>query len=342
MNEEKILDISWGTIFKIGIAVVLFYFIYLLKDILIWFVFALIISVLFNPAIDFLQRKKVPRSLAVIFVYISSFGILGFSIYQIVPLFISEIQQFLQFFPQYFENIASPLKDLGIDAFQSVEEFNVSLSSILESIRADIFSVFFIIFGGIFSTFFIFSVAIFLSLEEGGMEKVIKILTPKKYEAYTLDLWVRCQNKVSGWFGARILSSIFVGLATYLALRLFEAEYAISLAFFAGVTNIVTILGPILAGVVITILVAFQSWTKAIFILAAFFLIQQIEGNIITPILTKRFIGLPPVLVLISVIIGAKLWGVLGAILAIPIIGILFEFSKDFLKKRKEEKTEIL
>jgi predicted PurR-regulated permease PerM len=342
MKEEKILDISWGTILKIGIAVFLFYFIYLLKDILIWFIFALIISVLFNPAIDFFQRRKVPRSLAVVFVYVALFGILGFSIYQIVPIFISEIQQFLQLFPQYFENIAPPLKDLGINAFQGVNEFNSSLAKILESVRADIFGALFVIFGGIFSTIFIFSVAIFISLEENGMEKAIKLLAPKKYESYVLDHWVKCQNKVSGWFGARILTSIFVGLATYLTLRLFEVEYAVSLSFFAGVSNIVTILGPILAGAVITILVALQSWGKAIFVLAAFFLIQQIEGNIFTPILTRKFIGLPPALVLISVIIGFKLWGVLGAILAIPIIGILFEFSRDFLKKRKEEQVEVL
>lgn len=342
MNEEKILDISWGTVIKIGIGILLFYFIYLLKDILIWFIFALIISVLFNPAIVFLQKRKLPRFLAVIFVYIIFFSILGYSIYQVIPIFISEIQQFIKLFPHYFENVNPLLRTLDIEAFRNLESFNIALGKVLEETSADIFAATFIFFGGIFSTIFIFSVAIFLSLEEEWTEKAIRILSPKKYEAYVLDFWLKAQNKVTGWFGARILASIFVGLSTYFALRLFEIEYAVSLAFFAGVTNIIIILGPILAAVVIFTLVALQSWLKATFVLIAFSLIQQIDANILTPLLTKKFIGLPPVLVLLSVIIGVKLSGILGAILAIPIAGILFEFSRDFFQKRKEEQAEVL
>ncbi|GAI37440.1 unnamed protein product, partial [marine sediment metagenome] len=104
----------------------------------------------------------------------------------------------------------------------------------------------------------------------------------------------------------------------------------------------IPILGPIIAGAVAFIFVALDSWLKAIFVLIIFILIQQIEGNILTPVLTKKFVGLPPVLVLISLAVGAKLLGILGAILAIPLAGILFEFLRDFLKKKKEEKTTVL
>ena len=69
-------------------------------------------------------------------------------------------------------------------------------------------------------------------------------------------------------------------------------------------------------------------------------LIQQIEGNILTPLLTRKLIGLSPVVVLIALAIGGELWGMVGAILAIPIAGILFEFLRDFLKKRKEESAK--
>ena len=74
MNNEKILDISWRTIAKIFIAVVIFYILYSVRDILIWFIFALTISVLFNPAVDFLQKRKIPRGLAVISIYVVVFG----------------------------------------------------------------------------------------------------------------------------------------------------------------------------------------------------------------------------------------------------------------------------
>jgi len=97
-----------------------------------------------------------------------------------------------------------------------------------------------------------------------------------------------------------------------------------------------------LTGILIFLTVFLDSISKAIFALFAFVLIQQIEGNILTPILTKKFIDLPPVLVLISLAIGGKLWGILGAILAIPLAGIIYEFLKDFLEKRKAEEEVII
>ena len=106
MNGNRVLDISWGTILKVAIAFLIFYIIFLVRDILVWGIFALIISVLFNPAINFLHRLHIPRVLSVIFVYVAVFGILGLLIYWVAPMFVFEIQQFSQLFPQYFERIA--------------------------------------------------------------------------------------------------------------------------------------------------------------------------------------------------------------------------------------------
>lgn len=336
MNGEKVLDISWGTILKVAIAFLGFYILYLVRDILIWFIFALIISVLFNPAIDFLQKRRIPRPVSTIFVYIFAFGMLGLFIYFVTPVFVSEIQQFTKLFPQYFEKFAPPLKQLGLEAFESFEVFTQSFQEWLIQASASIFSALAAIFGGIFSTLTIFTLAIFLSLEEMGAERTVRILSPKKQEQEVLNLWKSCQTKVSGWFGARLLACLFVGGMSYLALWLLKINYPFALALFAGITNIVPIVGPIIAGLIIAIIAVLDVWWKALLILIIFILIQQVEGNILTPVLTKKFIGLPPVLVLISLMIGGKLWGILGAILAIPLAGIIFEFTRDYLKKRKE------
>jgi len=342
MNGDKVLDISWGTILKISLAFLIFYIIYLVKDILVWFIFALIISVLFNPAVTFLQRIKVPRILAVIFIYVAIFGILGLLVYWMAPVFFSEIQQFSQLFPQYFEKIAPPLRDLGVEAFENMESFNQALGSILQKASSDILSALAVFFGGVGSTIFVLSIALFLSLEGKWVERVIGLLSPRKYEAYVLALWERSQTKVAGWFGSRILLALFVGVAVFIMLHLFNVEYALSLALLAGVLDFIPVLGPVFAGAVAFIFIALDSWVKAIFVLIGFVLIQQIEGNILSPILTRKFVGLPPVLVLLSLAIGAKLLGILGAVLAIPLAGIIFEFLRDFLRKKKEEKEKAL
>ena len=342
MNGEKILDISWGSILKIALGGLIIYLLFSIRSILILIIFALIISVLFNPAIDFLQRRRIPRVLAAGLIYVLIFGVLGSSIYLVSLSFIPEIRQFSELFSQYFEKIALPLKGLGVEAFESFEVFVEASEKWLIGASANIFAALASVFGGLFSAFTVFSLAFFFSLEEKWMEKAIKLLSHKKHEDSALSVWNKSQQKISGWFGARVLCCIFVGLATFLALKLFKIDYAFSLGLFAGITDIIPILGPLFAGAVITILVFLEDWLKAVFVLGAFILIQQIEGNILNPILSKKFIGLPPVLVLISLIIGAKLWGLLGAILAIPLAGILFEFIRDFLKKKKEEKEKVV
>jgi predicted PurR-regulated permease PerM len=342
MNGEKILDVSWSTFLKIAVVGLIFYMLYLIRDILFLIVFALIISILFNPAIDFLAKRRLPRPLAVILIYLVIFGFVGTLIYSIAPIFIYEIQQFTQFFPQYFEKFSPILQGFGITAFESFESFTSAIQNWSVQASSGIFNALGAIFGGIFSTITIFTIAVFLSLEEKGMEKTISLLFPKRYEANVLNIWDRARIKVAGWFGTRILSSLLVFLMTLIACKILAIKYAVSFGLLAGATNIIPIIGPVAAGIIIVLFTLLDSWAKALFILIVFILIQQIEGNIITPILTKRFMGMSPVLVLIALMVGAKLWGVLGAILAIPLFGILYEFIKEFLKKKKEEKVMVL
>jgi predicted PurR-regulated permease PerM len=341
-ENKKTLDISWAGILKIVVILFIIYFLFLIKDFLVLIIFALVISVLFNPAIDFLQKVKIPRVLATGLIYFLIFGALGYFIYLMSLSFIPEIKNFIELFPQYFEKIAPPLKGLGVEAFENFEVFLMSLEGWLIGASSNVFTALIVIFGGIFSAFTIFSLAFFFSIEEKWNERAIKLLFPEKYEEYALNIWRKSQQKISGWFGARVLCCIFVGLTSFIALKILGIDHAFSLSLFAGITNIIPYLGPLFAGLIITILVLIEDWLKAVFVLIAFFLIQQIEGNILNPILSKKFIGLPPALVLIALIVGAKFWGLLGAILAIPLAGILFEFTRDFLKKKKQAELEEL
>lgn len=100
---EQILDISWKTIIKIFIAGFIFYVLYLARDIALWFFFALIISVLLEPAINFLRWLRIPKIIAIILIYLSIFGFIGLLIYITAPIFVSELKQFSQYIPEYFK-----------------------------------------------------------------------------------------------------------------------------------------------------------------------------------------------------------------------------------------------
>ena len=338
-NNEKVLDVSWDTIFKFFIVIVCAYFIFVLRDILVWIFFALIISALFAPIIDFWQKKRIPRVISALFIYVGIFGMLGFLIYLIVPPLVSEVQDFSRTVPQYLERISPFLRQIG--AFRDIESFMIFLGEKLEQIVVHVFRTVAAIFGGVSATIFIITVSFFISLEEKPIQKIIKTIFPKKYEERVLSLWAKCQKNIVNWFWARILACLFVGIATLLVLLLFNVKYSFALALMAGVSNFIIFLGPIIATIIVFLFIVLESWAKAIFVLIAFILIQQIESSLLEPILMKKVTGISPALVLIALVIGGTLWGILGAILAIPLFGILSNFFKGFLEMKKQEETKL-
>lgn len=340
MEQQYTFNISWSTIFKIIVAIICLYILYLIKNLIVWFVFALVIGILFNYLIDFLEKKRIPRMAGAILLYFGVFAVLGFFTYKTAPVFLSEITQFTQNLPQYLQRISPFFEKFGVETFKSTEALTQTLQINLERAGENIFSALFSIFGGIWATLFIVFLAFFISLERNLVERVLAAFSPPRYKEYLRGLWERAKQKVSGWFISRVIGALFVGAFTYLILRVLNVEYAFILSLMAGILDFIPIVGPLVAGLIIAFIVALTSLFQAGFVLIAFFIIQLLENNLLFPLLFRKFTGLPPVLVLIAFAIGATLWGVLGAILAIPLAGVIFELLKDYLAKRKKETPE--
>lgn len=338
MEREQVLDISWEAIIKVFIAIFIFYVIYLARDIALWFFFGLSISILLEPAINFLRKLRVPKFLSVVFVYLSIFGILGLLVYLTAPVFVSELKQFSQFLPDYFEKVSPVLRQLGIDVAQSFKEFSGFLVGGLEQSSRGVLNALMALFGGLSSALFILTIAFFLSLGDRGPEKFLALVLPKRYEEQIITFFERAQAKVSGWFGARILACLFVGAASFIIFYIFGIKYALLLAFISAVLNFVPYIGPLATAVLLIIFVAVSSgsWVVVFYVLLSVWAIQAIENNLLTPLLMKKMINLPPVLVLLALLVGAKIFGFLGMIFAVPVFGIIYEFLKEFLEKRRE------
>ncbi|MEK7664050.1 MAG: AI-2E family transporter [Patescibacteria group bacterium] len=338
---RQTLDISWETIIKVFIAGFVLYILFLARDIVVWFFFALIIALLLDPAVNFLRKLHVPKVVAVILVYLSIFGALGLLIYLTAPIFASEIKQFAQNIPEYFEQINPLLKDLGLNVAKDFEGLTLNLVNQLQESSTSIIKAIALFFGGITSTILIFVFAFYISLEDKGPEKFLALLTPKKYEHIILSLFEKAKLQVSRWFGARILACLFVGIISFIVFFLFGLKYSFILALISGVLTFVPFVGPLITGILAFLLVGvLESWIVAIYVVIALYIIQAIENNIVTPLLMKKIIDLPPILVLISLLIGGTIFGILGMIFVVPVFGIVYEFLKDFLEKRKKTQLE--
>ena len=338
MSQEHVLDISWEAIIKVFIAIFIFYVIYLAREIALWFLFALAISVLLDPAISYLRKIHIPKIIAILIVYLSIFGILGVLIYISAPIFISELQQFSRYLPGYFEQINPVLKQFGIDTAQNFNDFSKFLTQNLQQSSQGIIKALIVFFGGVASTATILTMAFFLSLQEKGVEKVLFLLFPAKFEDQIKTIFERVQKKVAGWFGARLLACLFVGVASYIVFYIFGVKYAFTLALISGFLDFIPYIGPWITSIILIVFIAVStgSWLIVLYVLISITIIQEIENKLLTPLLMKKMTDVPPVLVLVSLLLGAKIFGFLGMIFAVPIFGIIYEFIKEFLERRRE------
>jgi predicted PurR-regulated permease PerM len=338
MERENTLDITWKTIIKVFVAILAFYLIYLARDIALWFFFGLAISILLEPAIKFLRKMWIPKMIAIILVYTSVLGLVGLLIYLMAPIFIIEIKEFSSYLPSYFDKISPILDQLGIDFAKSFNETTGSLVGGLEQSSKGILNAIMAFFGGVASTFVILTISFFLSLEDRGPERFLAFVAPRKYQEQIVSFFEKAQVKVAGWFGARIIACTFVGIASFIVFYIFGVEYSLMLALLAGVLNFVPYIGPLATAVVLFIFVMVSSgaWFITLYVLLAFWAIQTIENSLLTPFLMKKMIDLPPVLVLISLLLGAKLFGFLGTVFIVPVVGIVYEFTRELIEKKRE------
>jgi predicted PurR-regulated permease PerM len=335
-KEIEMIDITWRAIFKVIAAIILFWIIYLLRDVIIWAILALFISILFNPLIDFIEKKKVNRIFATILVYFSSLLIIGLMLLIIIPPLVTEVQYFSNTFSQYFDKLPVILNQLGLNSLEGITSLNSSLNESIIKMSSNILNIFASLFGSILAGLTIFVLSIFMSLEEKEIIKGLKLITPKGFEEQVLERWDRSQHQVVAWFGSRILSCIAVAIMTFLLCVFLKIKFALALALLAGVLNIIPMVGPIIAAIVLIGVALTTSLPKAIIAAIFTIVIQQIESNALTPILTKQMVGMSSVLVLISILVGGILGGMVGAILAIPIAGIIFEGIKDYFNHKKK------
>jgi predicted PurR-regulated permease PerM len=337
MSENKnTLDISWGSIVKMICALVVLYFLYQIVDILVWFVFALIISILFNPIVNFLKKLRIPRVLGVVFVYFGFFGLVSLLIYIAIPGLYSEVKNFSTLLPDYIKKVSPFLQYIGVEGFDTLDQMVESLRASSVEVTKNIFNTLVIIFGGISTAFFIITMAIFLSLEGNSIEKAIKLFASEKQKEQALLVWRKCRDQIGSWFLIRVLAGFFVAVVSFVVFYLLGANYALLFAIIGGLFNFIPYAGPAVAGLIFFLVTSLDSVVQATFVFIAFMIIQIIEGNILSPALSQKIMGVSPVLVLIALVVGGSLWGLLGAFLAIPLLGITFEFFKGYFGKKEE------
>lgn len=336
LNDSRTINISTSTIFRTVIILLGLIFLYTIRDILAIIFVALIIAAAVNDPVSWLHRHKIPRLLGVVFIYLLFLSFLSLIITLIFPPLAEQIKQLAINFPSIVERVGLSVQDWW-GRFQiegNFQSFLGSASERLTQATSSVFNTITGIFGGFFSAIVVLVISFYLATQEKGVKIFLVSLTPVEHRHYLSDLANRVQIKIGGWVRGQLLLMLIVGVLTYIGLSVLGVKYALVLALIAALFEIIPYMGPILAAIPAVILAFIQSPILALMVIVLFIIINQIENYIIVPQVMKRTVGLSPIVIIIVMLIGAKLAGVLGIILSVPVTAAIAEFVKDFQEKR--------
>ncbi|MBU0706818.1 AI-2E family transporter [Patescibacteria group bacterium] len=339
-KNTQTVTISTGTIFKVVLILLAIWFVYIIRNVIGILFVSLIFMAGISPWVDWLQDKKIPRVLGATILYVMLLSIFSLVIVLIIPPLTDQIGQLISVFPEYYDKIVTGFEQLRDSTGESAIVTSVleSLKTVNESLgraASGIFSSLVSIFGGLASFISIMVITFYLTLERNGWKKVIHSIAPAQYQPYFTHLGNRITSKIGAWLRGQLLLCFIIFLMSYVGLLILNVKYALVLALIAGLFEFIPFIGPIIGAIPALFLSFAESPVKALLVLILYVVIQQLENQIIVPKVMQRSVGLNPVVVIIAMLVGARLGGIMGIILAIPVAAIIQVFSSDFFGQRK-------
>lgn len=347
-SRHFVISITTATIVRALCVGAFLYLLFVLRDIALVFLASIVIASFMEAIANTLQKYKIPRLLTIVSLYLAGFAALFFLLYTFVPVLSSELSTAANVLARYMpqdrvDTIIDPKGLKTINQFIQSIYNTVPASQVASSTRAlvanmsgGIFEMLSYFFGGFANFVIVVVLSFYLSIQENGIETFLRTVLPFEYEVYIVDLWRRTTAKIALWIHGQMFLAVVMGLAVFIFLSILKIEYALLLAIITLFCELIPF-GMIFATIP-AVFAAFEigDVKLAVIVLVGYFVLQQLENYILMPLVNKRMVGMSPVVVILAILIGAKLAGFWGVLLAMPIAIGFLEVVRD-LEKKKEE-----
>ena len=344
--KRQLIDLSILSIVKFFLVILILFFLYIIKEILAILFVSLIFASAVDPWVDKMEKFKLPRWLGILLIYVAFFAIIFLAVYALIPPLVEQSSQLVKNFPGYFDKIGETYQGLKNFSLEHgiLDNLNQGISALKDNMATAVGSVVssvFAVFGGLISFFVILVMTFYMTVEESAMKRSLSFILPEKYQPFTLQLINKVQKKIGDWLKGQLILSLIIGLMSYVGLLILGVNYALILAFIAAIGEFIPYVGPFISAVPAIFLAFTQSPAKALLVLILYIIIQQLENNLLVPKVMQKAVGLNPIISIVALLIGAKVAGLLGMILAIPVATAITVILREFWStKEKVEKVE--
>ena len=312
MKDQHVhkIEISAKTIVFAVVLLILLQAVWVVRELLFSFIIAFIIMSAFNPVVTWFEKWRIPRIVSTLIVFALTISGIVFLFAWLIPPVVKETTVLFKNFPSYLKNI-----ELGNDIKLSENLFSQYGSSVttgaFDFLKSTFSNVIFLISTIFFSFYFL--------IEEHIIRKLLIKFFDKKNADMISEIFEKTELRMRAWLWGQLILMLAIGLVTYIGLIVLGVRYALPLAVFAGLLEVVPILGPTISAVPAFIVTASQNMFSGLSVVVLYFIIQQVENQVLVPVVMRRAVGLNPIITLTALIIGGKLGGILGLLLAIPI-----------------------
>jgi len=334
MSEQLTLDIPARTIIKVILVLLAVVFLYLLRDVLIVLLFSIVIASAISPFVARLEQKRVPRIVSVVLLYVLLFGALTVLLTFAIPIMAKELNDLTKVVPGFFEPLPENGSPRYLDFITRFQNFLETSTRTLEVSSGSIVTSLIDLFGGFVSFVSIIVISFYFSVMPQGVAGFLKSIIPDAHEGYAISLWKRAEYKVGKWLQGQLLLALIVGVLVFVGLSLLNIKYALLLGIAAMVFELIPYVGPIMAAVPAVTLAFLQAPIMGLWVLLFYVAVQQVENQLLTPFILGKTTGLHPVAVVIALLIGGKLAGILGILLAVPVAVVVVEIFDDLAERR--------
>lgn len=346
-NTTFDINITGSTLVKAVIILIIAALLYYLRDLVLIILTSVVIASSIEPMTQWCMKRGLPRVPSVILLYVVTFAAIIGAILWFVPLVFDDMFKLLNTIPETLRTIkfddyvsGTPARfleniKLSLANNLSLEHFFPAINVAVDTTASQFVESAKYVFGGLLSLILIVVISFYLSVQEKGIDNFLRLISHIKYERYIIDLWERSQKKIGLWMQGQILLALLIGVFVFLGLSVLGVRYALALAFIAALFEVIPVFGPILAAAPGIVVAFVESSTLGLMTFGLYVIIQQFENHLIYPLVVRKVVGVPPLLVVLSIIVGADLAGLLGAILAVPGSAVLMELVNDIEQRKK-------
>ncbi|MEK7630630.1 MAG: AI-2E family transporter [Patescibacteria group bacterium] len=334
------IDISTSTLIRLALVILGVVFLWVIRDILMIILVSIVIASAVEPLVQWFMKWRMPRVLATLLIYLSGMAFVIGIFYLLVPPLAGDFQLFFSQLPSLIETALVGFQqkvpffsfDFVIDAIRTS---TLNADQYVRDAVGGFFSFSSAFFSGVFSFGFIVIISFYLTAQEDGIADVLRIVTPKEYEEYALNLWARSQRKIGRWLQGQLLLGLLVGVLVFIMLTVLRVEHAFLFAVLSAVFEIIPYFGPVMAAIPAIAVTAIKDPLLGLLVAGIYFLVQQMENHLIYPQVVRKTVGVHPLLAIIALLIGGTVAGVVGIIIAIPLAVILVEYFNDVVEHKR-------